>query len=61
MNNREVEKLINGIKAMAEMNYVFFQAHIDRGFTRAEALELTKAQVTALTIRPKDKTGGDAE
>lgn len=47
-NKEEVERMIQGVGATAEMSLIFYRAAIEAEATPAEAIKLTQAYLTAL-------------
>ena len=47
-DKEEVERMIQGVGATAEMSLIFYQAAIEAEATPAEAIKLTQAYLAAL-------------
>lgn len=47
-DKEEVERMIQGVGATAEMSLIFYRAAIEAEATPAEAIKLTQAYLTAL-------------
>lgn len=47
-DKEEVERMIQGVGATAEMSLIFYRAAIDAEATPAEAIKLTQAYLAAL-------------
>lgn len=45
-------EVVNAIGAMAEMSWVFYSTSIQRGFTAAQALQLTQTYLSSTIMRP---------
>lgn len=49
-DKEEVERMIQGVGATAEMSLIFYRAAIEAEATPAEAIKLTQAYLTALLL-----------
>ncbi|WP_283606523.1 hypothetical protein [Faecalispora anaeroviscerum] len=53
MNNQPTaDEVIKAIGAMAEMSWVFYSTAVQRGFTAAQALQLTQTYLSSTIMKP---------
>lgn len=53
MNNQPTaDEVVKVIGAMAEMSWVFYSTSVQRGFTTAQALQLTQTYLSSTIMRP---------
>lgn len=53
-----INGVLNAIGSMAEINYVYYQAHLKAGFDEGLSLELTKTfsrEIVRMAFMPKEK------
>lgn len=53
-----INGVLNAIGSMAEINFVYYQAHLKAGFSQNEAFELTQSfarEITKIAFTSKEK------